>query len=59
MLISRYCQMLGGFDDIESQEELNKELKKDALLRKDDQRVTSILDPTTYPAALGILSGGA
>ena len=51
--------MLGGFDDIESQEELNKELKKDALLRKDDQRVTSILDPTTYPAALGILSGGA
>ena len=45
--------MLGGFDATESQEELNNELKKDALLRKGVQRVTSIHDPTVYPAVLG------
>ena len=42
-----------------SQEELNKELKKDALLHKDVQRVTSMHDPIVYPAAFGILSCGA
>ena len=41
-----------------SQEELNKELKKDALLRKDVQRVSSMHAPIVYPAAFGILSGG-
>ena len=42
-----------------TQEELNKELKKDALLHKDVQRVTSMHDPIVYPAAFGILSCGA
>ena len=46
--------MLGGFDAIETPEESNKELKKDALLRKDVQR-SMIL---TYILALRLLSGG-
>ena len=56
MLISKFSDLLGGLDAIESSEELDKELRTDKLLRRD---VKSIVEKfTPFLPFLGILSGG-
>ena len=57
MLISRFSDLLGGLDPIESSEELGKELRADKLLRRD---VKSIVEKfTPFLPFLGIIIGGA
>ena len=56
ILISRFAGMLGGFDAIESSAELDKELQRDKLLKRDVQRIVGSVLP--YIPAVGILSGG-
>ena len=56
MLISRFSDLLGGLDAIESSDELDKKLKADKFLRSD---VKSIIERfTPFLPFLGIISGG-
>ena len=56
LLISKFADLLGGLEAIESSEELEKELIKDKLLKCDVKSVVEKLSP--YLPYLGILSGG-
>ena len=56
LLISKFADLLGGLEAIESSEELEKELVKDKLLKRDVKNVVEKLSP--YIPYLGILSGG-
>ena len=56
LLISKFADLLGGLEAIESSEELEKELVKDKLLKRDVKSVVEKLSP--YLPYLGILSGG-
>ena len=56
LAISRFADILGGLDAIESSESLNEELQKYRLLKSDIEIVVRRL--TLYVPALGILSGG-
>ena len=55
-LISKFADLLGGLEAIESSEELEKELVRDKLLKRDVKSVVGELTP--YLPYLGILSGG-
>ena len=56
MLISRFSDLLGGLDAIESSEELGKELRADKLLRRDVKSIVERFTP--FLPFLGIMSGG-
>ena len=56
LLISKFADLLGGLEAIESSEELEKELVKDKLLKRDVKSVIEKISP--YLPYLGILSGG-
>ena len=56
LLISKFSNLLGGLDATESVENMEDELKKDELLRRDVTNVVALLTP--YIPYLGILSGG-
>ena len=56
LLISKFADLLGGLEAIESSEELEKELVRDKLLKRDVKSVVEELNP--YIPYLGILSGG-
>ena len=56
LLISKFADLLGGLEAIESSEELEKELVRDKLLKRDVKSVVGGLTP--YLPYLGILSGG-
>ena len=56
LIISKWADVLGGLDAIESSEALTKELEKDQLLRKDVLTAVEMITP--YVPFLGLLSGG-
>ena len=56
LLISKFADLLGELDAIESSEELEKELVNDKLLKKDVKSLVEKLTP--FLPYLGILSGG-
>ena len=56
MVISKFCSTLGGFDAIESPEELYKELDKDELLKRDVNSIVEKISP--YIPFISFLSGG-
>ena len=56
LLISKFSDLLGGFEAIETSEELEKELAKDKLLKRDLKSVLERFSP--YLPYLGIFSGG-
>ena len=55
-LISKFSDLLGGFEAIERSEELEKDLSKDKLLKRDLKSVLEKFSP--YLPYLGIFSGG-
>ena len=55
-LISKFAELLGGLDAIESSDELEKEFGNDKLLKRDVKSVVEKVSP--YLPYLGILSGG-
>ena len=56
LLISKFAELLGGLDAIESSDELEKELGNDKLLKRDVKSVVEKVSP--YLPYLRILSGG-
>ena len=56
LLVSKFADLLGGLEAIESSEELEKELSKDKLLRRDVKFLVEKVTP--YLPYLGIISGG-
>ena len=56
LLVSKFADLLGGLEAIESSEELEKELSKDKLLRRDVKFLVEKVTP--FLPYLGILSGG-
>ena len=56
VLISKFSDLLGGLDAIESSEELDNDLKKDKLLRRDVKSIVERFTP--FLPFLGIISGG-
>ena len=56
LLVSKFADLLGGLEAIESSEELEKELSKDKLLRRDVKFLVEKVTP--WLPYLGILSGG-
>ena len=56
LLISKFADLLGGLEAIESSEELEKELARDKLLERDVKSLVEKLSP--YLPYLGIFSGG-
>ena len=56
LLVSKFADLLGGLNAIESGEELEKELIKNKLLKRDVKSVVEKLSP--FLPYLGILSGG-
>lgn len=56
MLLSKYADLLGGLDAIESSEELAKDLQRDALLKRDVNSLVRYITP--FLPFLGILNGG-
>ena len=56
LLISRVSDLLGGFEAIESSEELEKELSKDEMLRRDVCSLIQYISP--YIPYLGLVTGG-
>ena len=56
LLVSKFADLLGGLEAIESSEELEKQLSKDKLLRRDVKFLVEKV--TLYLPYLGILSGG-
>ena len=57
VLISKFSDLLGGLDAIESSEELDEELENDQLLRRDVKKLVQRITP--FLPFLGIISGGA
>ena len=56
LLISKFSDLLGGLEAIESSDELEKDLSKDKLLRRDVKFLVEKVTP--FLPYLGILSGG-
>ena len=56
LLISKFSDLLGGLEAIESSETLEKELSKDELLKKDVQNLIEKIAP--FIPFIGLLSGG-
>ena len=56
LLISKFSDLLGGLEAIESSDELEKDLSKDKLLRRDVKSLVEKLTP--FLPYLGLLSGG-
>ena len=56
LLVSKFADLLGGLDAIESSEELEKDLLKDKLLRRDVKNIIGWVTP--FLPYLGLLSGG-
>ena len=56
LLISKFSNLLGGVDVMDSVENMEDELKKDQLLRRDFTNLVASLTP--YIPYLGLLSGG-
>ncbi len=56
LVISKFALLLGRLDAIEDPKTLEEELKSDALLRADIERITMTIAP--YIPFIGILSGG-
>ena len=56
LLISKVSDLLGGFEAIESSEELEKELSKDEMLRRDVCSLIQYISP--YIPYLGLVTGG-
>ena len=56
LLVSKFADLLGGLEAIESSEELEKELSKDKLLRRDVKFLVEKVTP--FLPYLGIHSGG-
>ena len=56
LLISKFSDFLGGLEAIESSEELEKDLVKDKLLKRDVKNILEKITP--YLPFLGLLSGG-
>ena len=58
MLISRFSDLLGGLDAIESSEELGKELRADKLLKRDVKSIVERFTPfLPFLPFLEIISG--
>ena len=55
MPISRFSDMLGGLDAVESSGDHNKELQKDKLLKRDVLRIVGSVLP--YIPAVDVISG--
>ena len=56
MLLSRFADMLGGLDAVASSEELNNDLQKDGLLKRDVEKIVGYATP--FLPFLGLISGG-
>ena len=56
MLLSKFSDLLGGLDAIESSDELEKELQNDKSLRRDVKKLVERFTP--FLPFLGIISGG-
>ena len=56
LLISKFSDLLGGLGAIENSEELEKDLLKDKLLKRDVKNLVEKLTP--FLPCLGLLSGG-
>ena len=56
LLISKFSDLLGGLEAIESSDELEKDLIKDKLLRRDVKNIVEKMTP--FLPYLGLLSGG-
>ena len=56
MVISKFSDLLGGLDAIESSKEFDKELKNDKLLIRDVKKIVERFMP--FLPFLGIISGG-
>ena len=56
LLISKFSDLLGGLEAIESSDELEKDLSKDKLLRRDVKFLVEKVTP--FLPYLGLLSGG-
>ena len=56
LLISKFADLLGGLEAIESSDELEKDLTKDKLLRRDVKNLVEKVTP--FLPYLGLLSGG-
>ena len=56
LLISTFADLLGGLEAIESSEELEKDLTKDKLLKRDVKNLVEKITP--FLPYLGIISGG-
>ena len=56
LLVSKFADLLGGLEAIESNAELEKELSKDKLLRRDVKFLVEKVTP--YLPCLGLVSGG-
>ena len=56
LLISKFADLLGGLDAIESSDELEKDIGKDKLLRRDVKLLVERVTP--FLPYLGLLSGG-
>ena len=55
-LLSKFSDLLGGLEAIESSDELEKDLTKDKLLRRDVKNLVEKVTP--FLPYLGLLSGG-
>ena len=56
LLISKFADLLGGLEAIESADELEKDLAKDKLLKRDVKNIVEKITP--YLPCLGLVSGG-
>ena len=56
LLISKLADLLGGLEAIESADELEKDLEKDKLLKRDVKLLGERVTP--YLPCLGLISGG-
>ena len=56
LLISKFSDLLGGLDAIESADELEKDLAKDKLLKRDVKNLVERVTP--FLPYLGLVSGG-
>ena len=56
LLISKFSDLLGGLEAIESADALEKDLEKDKLLKRDVQNIIERITP--HLPCLGLISGG-
>ena len=56
LLISKFSDLLGGLEAIESADELEKDLEKDKLLKRDVKNIVEKITP--YLPCLRLISGG-